>query len=216
MLYCRKTKLLFIHIPKSAGSSIRESLSLLSAEKDSFQFESSYKAQDFHWHYSLESFINLATEDDSPLAFAIVRNPWDRLWSRWNFLWQQSKYYYTKDGMRKSGVSQVKELGFEHWIYEGQDYVLTAPERWENIVEKSQRSWLVNDQGELRVDLIGKFENLELTLKSIELKYNLQIQVSHLKKTHHSDYRMQFSAKMIDFVSERFKEDIVQFDYSFE
>lgn len=87
-------KIIFIHIPRCAGTSIKEALKTISN-----------KAIDKPWHLKLSEHpekyqINL----DNYFVFAFVRNPYDRILSVYNYK------KYVRDWW------DVKDKTFEEWI----------------------------------------------------------------------------------------------------
>ena len=98
-MYSAKFNLLFIHIPKTAGQSITQHFMQI----ECIPWEHRKRYQLFpngnpeHGppqtaHFTLEEYYKtdfLPDEAiDQAIKFAVVRNPWDRLWSEYNFFWE--------------------------------------------------------------------------------------------------------------------------------
>lgn len=86
-------KLIFIHIPKNAGSSITEALKNFGGS-DYGLFEHA-KSEDIKWR--------LGKKYDEYTKFAVVRNPW---------AWIASMYFY----LVKTNSLQVRGLDFEQYL----------------------------------------------------------------------------------------------------
>lgn len=77
MPVCRTRKLLFIHIPKNAGTSITKSL----------EMENQGHVAALHYKRNLEDF-------DEFFKFTVIRNPWDRVVSCYEFARMQKSYWH--------------------------------------------------------------------------------------------------------------------------
>ena len=98
-MYSHSRNVLFIHIPKSAGQSITKFFMRLDGvpwdEREKYLlFEN---GDPNHGppqvaHFTLDEYYqsDLISNEvlDNAIKFAVVRNPWDRLWSTYNFYWK--------------------------------------------------------------------------------------------------------------------------------
>ena len=153
----RRTNSLFIHIPKAAGISFQYGL---------YNKESS-------GHISIKSFLNYLGEEtfNKVYKFTIVRNPYQRL---------ISAYIYLRKGGRfaKNDLEYQKIIG-EYENFE--DFVLNFFQTNQYLDMEHfipQTNWLVDDNGILRVDYIGYFENIDTEF----IKINKQIYGEHSKR----------------------------------
>ena len=123
-----------IHIPRTGGSSVASTLP---------------KAG---WHHktALHQKTRLGDQAyDDCFSFAFVRNPWDRLYS----IWKRGK---------STNFRVVRDLSFE-------EYVKNFKSVEKSFIEESGRTWRDKDQvyflcdqnNEIIVDYVGRFENLE-------------------------------------------------------
>jgi hypothetical protein len=81
---------------------------------------------------------------------------------------------------------------------------------------KSQTEWLIDYSGEICMDFIGRFENLDQDIDKISGLINFTILLPHLRKTdheHYSKYYLDQEAK--DLVACWCRRDIENFGYSF-
>lgn len=130
-------------------------------------------------------------------SFAFVRNPWD---------WQVSLYEYA---LKDSGHYQhqlFKSFGsFEKYIHWR---VQEAP--------RLQKEFVCDQSGEIIIDFVGRFENLDADFKQITNK--LQLTNCHLPKTNSTvrkPYRDYYNEETKDLVNRTFAEDIELFNYTY-
>ena len=188
-----KRKYAFVHIPRTAGGSLRVALHRANGipPKGSRQHEPAFIVRD-----------RLGEQHDDYFVFSFVRNPWDRLWSLYKFMIQRGKV--------KCSFDQFL-LGKDIHHYYNEYHSLVLPTQ-----RKPQMDWLVDDRGEIIVDFVGKYENLNSDLKTICKK--IGIPNSHLQQTHTTakrSYKKAYSDEGIEFVREHHIRDIEMFGYTF-
>nr|CRH08095.1 Protein of unknown function [Candidatus Magnetococcus massalia] len=145
---------------------------------------------------------------DAFFKFTFVRNPWD--WVVSNYCFNRGLHYPFVQGtgfpIVGSVPSQLKELTFEAWL-----------PFWLQTFKPSQLCYLVDNQGNLLVDFIGRFENLEADMQQIAQRLNLPApQLPRLEPSKaRSDYRDYYSETTIEMVRDHFKREIALFDYHY-
>ena len=82
-----KHKVIFIHIPKNAGTSVLEALGI----------------QEFGHRKWFEYQYDYPNEWETYLKFAIVRNPFDRFVSNYEYAKMEKSYWHDVDGNSISG-----------------------------------------------------------------------------------------------------------------
>ena len=81
-----------------------------------------------------------------------------------------------------------------------------------------QYKYLYNENGNLMVDFVGRFENFDEDYETIRHKIGTGEALKHLNKTKdkkEKDYRNAYTREMIDIVSRIYKKDLELFDYNF-
>ena len=150
-----KTKTIFIHIPKTAGTSLVQSIYLKSPEghrKAAF-FKSLFK----------DRFIKF-------FKFCFVRNPYDRLYSSYKFL--------ESGGVNRHDVNAFQKYLMNYKDFE--DFVLNglSVELLDEIIHFApQTNFICDQEGVILVDFIGRFENLEKDFLELVDRLNLDVKV---------------------------------------
>jgi hypothetical protein len=219
-------KAIFIHIPKTGGTFIRENLEkyygfkfyiLKRADHDKF-----CKVNEFNKNNNFKQFvsnrvhgvlkyaktsnyinrmINMNKEKwDSYKIFCFVRNPYDRLISGWNFL--KSKHDIN--------------IPFDQYIFQEDsvsdfEYIHSFMSQYKNMIDE-------NDN--FKVDYLGKFENLEEDFKNILLKIGFdENEINHDKEKKNNFSHFPYkdiidNQVLLDRVNEVCNEDFENFFYN--
>jgi len=167
MPICFKRKIIFVHIPRTAGTSFEHFLGLNNKESW-WDLEYNYitpgspkKSIKALQHLSYSEYVNRVDNIRDFFIFAIVRNPYTRFKSDWK--WRKTfKHPYTKFGRT-----------FDYFLDEA-----------EKVIEKGffnedafsdhlapQYNFVHDENGICRVDHIGGFEELGKTVELIREKY---------------------------------------------
>ena len=210
-----KNKVIFVHIPKSAGKSINEALGIpfpgnKPEEKSYFAGPLSEEEKLMHglghhvwWGHlfasELKAFIpsNIFREY---YKFAFVRNPWDRTVS-----------YYMKHVIGNERFENNRS--FENWILSHE--FLNKKALWVEVLVP-QVDYVLDNEGQRLVDFIGKFEDLEKDWKKIRRKIDIMADLPHINKSEHKHYSFYYNKKTEEIVADAFKKDIEMFGYKFE
>jgi len=196
-MICHRKKFIFIDICKTAGTSINKT------------FSKKYKC--IGKHHSITNIVgdfsfctNLTKEQiDKYFKFTFVRNPYDRIVSLW--LWGVKSTY--KEYNFKQFV-----LGIKNKKFDDHNFVRYIP-----MVD-----WLCDKSGKIRVDYIGRYENLEDDFAKVCKK--VKVNKLPLEKINTAEYRNRKPRKKYweyyddetrDVVTEIYKKDIDKFDYKF-
>ena len=207
----KKNKFIFFHLPKNAGSAVANLLVRNESfyyskiifskflrnfsNKDNFFFDNNQKKLHFFRSHEsiryIEKLISGKIFNDY-YKFAIVRNPYSRFVSRYN---------YTKL------VFKDNELKFPDFL---KNHLKS------NLLTDRQYQFLLNSNNEIGVNKVIKFENLEKDLEQISNEIN--IDPKKLKKINvstYDDYRNYYNNETKEIVKNFSFEDLNYFDYNF-
>lgn len=186
-------KLIFIHVPKTGGGTITETLGIKSGHLNYFKYKSDdhgFISESQHWPVSL-----LRSCIDNKIkrwfTFSFVRNPYTRIISAY--------FWHNKDGDDEWTVYK-----FEKWMYNflNSKHIHAAPQ-----------SFILDEE----IDFIGKFENLHEDFQIAMRKSgcpNLKI-TCHLHDTKFVKDNLvnNLSRKSISMINLLYHEDFERFDY---
>jgi chondroitin 4-sulfotransferase 11 len=195
MLISPKTKSIFIHIQKTGGSSIEQALRTVDSAlaRNPYGGRHAY-AKDFR-----------GTVDpvrwDSYYKFAFVRNPWDRLVSRHRMCMEVM-------GNRFQTYVRNNHPEFSDFIRNGNSNALSR-------TGCNQLDYITDDNGNVLVDFIGRYENLEEDFRNMDLA-GCAVKLPHINKSTHSDYRNYYTDETREIVAQRFAKDCEFFGYQFD
>lgn len=212
LVISKKNKLIFFHIPKNAGTSMSSALlknenyyypwvifskilRKFKKKTDNFFFDNfQKKIYLFSSHETVESVEKkISTEIfNNFFKFAIVRNPYSRFVSRYNYMKQ---------------TNTLTELNFSEFL---KKHVKKS------LITDQQYKFLLNKQGKIGVDKILKFEQINQEI--IELSEKINLNPSKFKKLNTSttdEYKNYYDNETKKIVEEFCKEDLEYFKYSF-
>lgn len=205
-----RKQFIFIHIYKTAGSSITSALS----EFDNHRILNNPFIKNLRIRFAPSSY-NMFRSTLFPdhvtalyvknsvqprvfnefFKFAFVRNPWD---------WQVSMYHYIKRARFYRQHNVAKKMSFENYV----------TWRVENDV-RLQKRFVVDENDNVLVDYIGKFENLESDFAYICQELDIRKTLPHIKKSERRSYRTYYNDRTANMIYDAFRKDIDFFDYQF-
>lgn len=187
-------KAIFVHITKSAGTSVALSL---------------FGALPYHytaWHYRV---IFGRKAFDSYFKFTFVRNPWDRLYSAYNYLknggWDENDKRWAEQHW--AGIDSFDQFVLE-WL---------TPERLNlHLHLRPQHYFLLDWRGKVLVDYLGYFETINDDFAAIASKVRPGATLGHTNASPRGGYQEAYSQQAKDKVATLYKRDIELFGYQFE
>ena len=207
MLISYYKKFIFVHIFKTAGTSITSGLARYCYRPESTRPSNFLAFLSTNWKkihripmkkHSSASEVRRGLDAeifDSFFKFTFVRNPWD---------WQVSLYHYILEHPENQGHAETKEMGsFRNFVFSREKLSFT------------QTSCLVDENGNLLVDFVGKFENLDEDFRSICQKVGISARLPHINKSKRTDYRDYYDAETREVTARLYAEDIERFGYTF-
>jgi hypothetical protein len=212
MLLSYKPAFLFIHIDKAAGSSIQLALKDYASPRTnrrvlrrlvwlgSLNRLGLYRSIEFPEHVSAKTVRSCLPSEiyAEMFKFAFVRNPWDRLVSRYSYLLKNEKH------PRHHLVKAMK--GFDEYV------------RWE--IGRGSRTFqypfVADSAGKLIVDFVGYFERLNEDFTKICGRLGVAAELPRANASSHRDYRTFYTPELRDLVGREFQRDVQLFGYTFD
>jgi hypothetical protein len=190
-----KSKTIFIHIPKTAGVSLAKAIygDVTLEGHRSFYFNS----------------IALNIKNEDYFSFSFVRNPFDRLYSAYKFL-------------NAGGMNHLDKLAFQTHLSVFEDFedlILNGLNKkliYQITHFIPQHEYLCDKSGNILVDFIGRFEDLESDTLLLSKRLKKDINLSHLNFNSKLNYKEVYTDEMIYKVNQIYQKDIDIFKYTFK
>ncbi len=205
MIQVEEPKLIFVHNQKAAGMSVEDYLTRELG--GSMLLERHAYAED-----GIKKLGRVAWE--GYFTFGFVRNPWDRLVS-WYVMIQETP---------PNKPNQLWEYVHEH-ASSFEDFIRNCTDTiteqrggfaYRKSFIRPQYDYFTDDQGNIAVKFIGRFESLQTDFNYALVQVGLPPhQLPHLNTTRQKNYREFYTDETREIVAERFKKDIENFGYSF-
>ena len=205
MKVCKKQKLLFIHIPKCGGSSV----------KKAFNMETLPEGPHIGVQEAIEKCPKMAREY---LKFTVIRNPWEVEVS--NFFYKLSQDVIKARG----GFEHIDAAcdGFAGMLRRKNGVTCFEP----NLLKthkygRSLMRFLTDKNDNIAVDEILRLERIDQDMEAMCQKHNLKPAFDktfiRINSTNHLHYSQYYTEQwMIDYVHEKNEDYIEKFDYKFE
>ncbi|ELR97924.1 sulfotransferase family 2 domain-containing protein [Gloeocapsa sp. PCC 73106] len=196
-VYNHKYKCIFVHIPKTAGTSLGKTI--FEDRDPSVSHSDAFYYQVFDTKLFKEYF-----------KFTFVRNPWDRLVSSYN--------YFKKRDIQDEHKKIVESFdNFDGFVSALEDIQL-AKKIFKLSHFRPQYQFVCDLRHNLLVDYIGYFETLEQDFEQIVIKLNRpELKLPHLNSSKEGlDYRDFYTEKTQKILAALYSEDIELFGYNFD
>jgi len=207
MIISKGKRFIFIHIYRTAGSSMREALDPFSnknflqqklqnlAHKLGFELNSN---DSLFMHSTALDIRNYLGTDryDGYYSFAFCRNPYDWLASQYNYI-PGNKYHHNYK-------NYVALKSIDHYVQYFCQYEL-----------QTQTDFVVDENGEEIVNYIGRFENLKGDFEKVCKQLSLDVSLPHKNPSERpvEDPRNLMSEETIQLIQEKFHDDFERFGY---
>ena len=208
-------KAIYIHIPKTGGSFIRDSL------KNYYGFKSYYLKRPDHnqfcriydnsvdkhenkifgtlLYYKTSPYLNRIMNMDQEkwnnyFIFTFVRNPYDRLISGYSYC---NKFNISFDNFINNMIR------FNCWIY------------WHSFMPQIRH--ITNEKGENNINFIGKYENLYEDFNNVLQILNFKIIHKNIvkNKSNHKHYSNYYNKLNLKYINTILEQDLKDLDYSY-
>lgn len=217
MIISHRLKWVFIHIPKTGGTSIKHIIRYDDRFKHDvntgkYETEESVlsKLTTELWAHSNIVEISKYLKDHGYepkdyFKFAFIRNPWDHTVSRFEY-WKQVMCKKKKDNCSSTlwkEILWIQKISFK-------DFIRTKKFGW--IYKNS----IFNKHNELLVDFVGRFERLQDDFNIICDKIKApNVELPCMNKTNHSHYRTYYDNDDIEIVRKQHENIIELGNYKF-
>lgn len=194
--FLKNKQVIFIHIPKAAGTSIAKLI---------------YGADSFH-HATLQEYYNENPgRVSASTVFTIVRNPYDRLWSAYHYLVREDKgkgSYLVDSIWNKLYLDGYRD--FEDFVLHG----LSSAVENGAVHFKRQADFIMID-GELAVKNIGRMESLDKFNADFLIEYSGEEKLTRINfNPEKADDKLKYyTPEMLSIVNELYYVDFVSFEY---
>jgi hypothetical protein len=211
-------KAIFVHIPKTAGTSIEAVLGMHGDKQDigvvpyfnqDVDREHLYGRQ--MQHMTAQSIRAVLADDaafDAYFKFTVVRNPWDRLVSA--LAWTGQKW---------ARGESLTQLEFEQQIQQAYELFNVARSASGSVQLPQflypQCLYVYDAQRRPLVDFVARYENLEADWRAICQKLGVDTPLPQRMRSHHKVYRDYYSPRTRDLVAQMYAADAESFDYDF-
>ena len=216
MRISHKHKFVFIAVPKTGTTSIREALTPFSDVCGVF---------DQNWSSPLRYHVP-ATELrvyfeergwdwDSYFKFGFVRNPWDWMVSRWHFFKRVASCTNLEEDWQLEEGMTLQE---KRWLQDVMRTVIYNNPTFREFIDSNTelQSDKLTDGESVLVDFVGKFENLQEDFDHVCGRIKIPKQVLPVRnRTEHLAYRHYYDDGSVRIMRERFGNDIERFGYEF-
>ena len=235
-------KVLFLHVPKTAGTSIKAALkdskNILTENNKIIQNSNFFHAHhlnvmNFKMSNSLRFRLILGKENwDKLWKVAFVRNPWDRYVSNWKWLTRKESLYPKKGWSARGWKGQDGDISFEDFVRQIElcytDSKVLHDYNHDKWHLRNQIEHLCDPDGKIMVDHVARYENLEEEFYLICKKAEEEFSLPYLNHTGHysgedkvyeplkEHYSKYYNEELKQIVSDRCVADIEAFNYKFE
>lgn len=209
MLLSESKRFLFVHVQKTAGTSITEllapyALAPPSARWDKLVSDLGMRRDWRRFHFRRHAPLARAERVLPPelygslFKFAFVRNPWDRLVSWRAYILEDEDHH------RHARVRRMRD--FTAFVHD------------EAGKRRHSQWWMLQDAaGRLGVDFVGRFESLERDLTAVCARLAIeQCQLRRTKASQHAPYQTFYTPALADFVARHWAREIEAFGYTFD
>lgn len=199
MVVCHNKKCIFVHIPKTAGTSIEQFIK--ENGKNQVIFFGVQNNRALHHYTALELKKSIPQIFNKYYKFAMVRNPYDRL---------LSEYYWTRIPHlgHKSGKSKDDFLNKVVYIVKNKLFLAHL----DNDHFIPQNNFVYDNEHKLLVNEVFKYEKLEETVSYLKTKLNINTNFPFLNRTN-SSKKDSWNEQQKNIIYNLYKDDFIIFQY---
>lgn len=184
---------IFIHVPKTAGTSFHNLIGYTGIGHVSYRWYESRDSEKFERYFK----------------FAFIRNPWDRL---------VSAFFYLKKGGSNAMDKQWALSNLSQ--YDTFDAFVAGWVSDENVEKYfhfiPQHKFVCDESLTLKVDYLGRFETIQADFDAIAAKLGLDQQLPYVNQSQRRSYQSYYTDRTKQIVQDVYRKDIEHFEYSFD
>lgn len=186
--YPDRHQCIFIHIPKTAGSSVAGCLFGTNPHHTPSRQYQRANPRKYRRYFK----------------FSFVRNPWDRL---------VSGYCYLRQGGHRIGSEHnIANYGDFGSFVRGW---LTEKNVWSSVVFKPQHYFICDADLRLQMDFVGRMENIDIDFRTVCERLNVCAKLTRNNSSDHAYYTEYYTADLRERVASVYADDIRTFGYEF-
>lgn len=193
VLISKRYNCIFIHIPKTAGTSIENVLRNNGRIVDT--------GSD---HHTLQQYYDEGLLNSSYFRFTIVRNTFDRIYSLYAYM--KAGDNGTKEGKKLQGMMPTN---FRDFCYE---YIKDGP-RIDKIKKLQSQFDYITIDGAVAVDHIGRFSTLQEDYAYLKYKLGLEMDLPHTRINKHEHYTEHYTDELYSIVEDAYVDEIQYFNF---
>ena len=185
--------IIFTHVPKTGGTSIEKAFGFVVPD-DAGKHANLTLLKSNMVKQGRQDFYNDA------FKFTIVRNPFD---------WVASWYFYRKT---RPNENNTKSISFKEWLIDEDSSAYNI----KGIGLTLSQYDIISCDANIKIDFIGKYENLQEDFDIICDKIGIpHQQLPHKNATKHKHYTEYYDDETKSIVAEKYAKDIEYFNYKF-
>lgn len=171
MVWDDDKKILFIHIPKTGGTTIEQHMNAINNPKKGYKRDKNNKAMQ---HLTMTEYNKLFNDYrfDNYHKFTIIRNPYDRM---------VSEYYWTD-----LPIGYKDKRSFDYFLMAVSDIVINKNYNYTFLHDHfiPQKEFVADENNNIIVDKIFKFEEFNETIEFLKVYYpNINPNINNKIKT---------------------------------
>jgi hypothetical protein len=196
MIISDRHRFVFVHVPKSAGTSIRAALAPFA--------DGGAAASPDTTHETLPALLARHPQLTMHFKFAVVRNPWERL---------VSFFFHARQRLAAT-FPQFQAM-------DGLEAMLRLIDRdlpWLCAMHavRPQCDYVCGDDGARLADFVGRHEHLEADFARACRRIGIGAALPRMNVSRHHHYAGYYNGWCRDFVAARYGRDIAEFSYAFD
>tara|TARA_B100000963_G_C22562870_1_gene642279 strand:- start:204 stop:860 length:657 start_codon:yes stop_codon:yes gene_type:complete len=214
MIISDKKKFVFIHIPKTGGTSIENSLLkyanlrqkivsyyptkyliyLINRSNINLLDNGNKWINGFHRHETIK-YLNKSKKYNSYFKFTVVRNPYSWFASLYNYI-QISKRHKLYEIVKNYNLDEFLDLQIKKKIFRQTDYIF-------------------NKDAKYQVDRIIKLEKINQEIEILKKKFCIDLELLHLNKSKTANNIYFQNKESLNKFNKYFEKDFLELNYNF-